>query len=267
MCMRWWGVYEHVPTQSYKYLQNVLSLSAFSCNILNLPGKDEGMDYCEKPFFRSALWAWASLSAVTVICLWPALIHSHWQVPWPYQSLEQLGMLGDVGRCWELFWEAGHYLGSYMEELRAHREASCGERQPVYWVPQKQRIADLCPGKVVRLKGATVDYADYQGRTPLHEARHGHVFRIRNFFIPFHFPCAKVYERCIVDTTCWQSFMNIGGEGMGRMGTVQAAYYGHQNLVEFLLDKAGAHREGNLGYLGWVHGTKRYPLFSQVLQL
>ena len=61
--------------------------------------------------------------------------------------------------------------------------------------------------------------------------------------------------------------MNIGGEGMGRMGTVQSAYYGHQNLVEFLLDKAGAHREGNLGYLGWVHGTKRYPLFSQVLQL
>ena len=22
------------------------------------PGKDEGLDYCEKPFFRSALWAW-----------------------------------------------------------------------------------------------------------------------------------------------------------------------------------------------------------------
>jgi hypothetical protein len=54
-------------------------------------------------------------------------------------------------------------------------------------VPQKQRIADLCPGKVVRLKGATVDYADYQGRTPLHEARHGHVFRIRSFFIPHTF--------------------------------------------------------------------------------
>lgn len=60
------------------------------------PGKDEGMDYCEKPFFRSALW-----------------------------------------------------------------EATWKNCEPIV--------------KLLVEKGATVDYADYQGRTPLHEAAYyGH---------------------------------------------------------------------------------------------
>eukprot|EP00435_Cladocopium_sp_Y103_P003851 s1146_g1.t1 len=60
------------------------------------PGKDEGMDYCEKPFFRSALW-----------------------------------------------------------------EATWKNCEPIV--------------KLLVEKGATVDFADYQGRTPLHEAAYyGH---------------------------------------------------------------------------------------------
>eukprot|EP00913_Durusdinium_trenchii_P002052 g1895.t1 len=57
------------------------------------PGKDEGMDFCEKPYFRSALW-----------------------------------------------------------------EATWKNCEPIV--------------KLLLEKGATIDYADYQGRTPLHEAGH-----------------------------------------------------------------------------------------------
>ena len=42
------------------------------------------------------------------------------------------------------------------------------------------------------------------------------------------------------------------------MGTGQAAYYGHQNMVEFLLDKAGAHSEREAALFSRLHSFKNF---------
>ena len=88
-----------------------------------------------------------------------------------------------------------------MEKLRADCEAFVGERCP-FWL--------LTGDSWGPLGGATVDYGDYQGRTPLHEA-----------------------------TALGQDVM---AKRVQEMRPSQAAYYGHQNLVELLLDKARAHQ-------------------------